>query len=101
MDTIQLGMKQKNKHFSELVAFLALLFPILFRGGKEGQERIYLHYRLLLGVSAERPRDRPPADAHKPPASQHLLLLPLESSETQRTAGLSIYYGHKWNLQSQ
>lgn len=24
-----------------------------------------------------------------------------ENSETQRTAGLCIYYGHKWNLQSQ
>lgn len=37
---------EKNKHFPELVAFLALMILILFRGGRKGQERIYLHYRL-------------------------------------------------------
>lgn len=45
----------------------------------------------LLGIFAERLSDLPTADVHKLPASQHLLLLPLESLETQCTAGLCIY----------
>lgn len=81
--------------------FLLCWFQYYSEGEEKDKKEFIFIIIFLLGVFAEWHSDCPPADAHRPPASQHLLPLPLESSEAQCTAGLYIYYGHKQNLQSQ
>lgn len=97
----QLRMKQKNMNSSELVTFLALLVLILFRRGKKGQEKIHLHYcfctsSLLRSIITFLLQMLTSCQISNICYCYHF-----ENSESQHTAGLCIYFGHKWNLQNQ
>lgn len=95
-------MKQKNMHFSELVTLLVLLVLILFGGKKEkDKERIYPHYCFSTCISAEWHVTFLPQTLTSRQTLNICYCYHFENSETQCTAGLCIYYGHKWILQSQ
>lgn len=104
MYSTQLRMKQKKMHFSELVIFLALLVLILFRGGKKEKKHkkafifiiVFLLASLLSGTVTFLPQMFTSLQTLNICSRYHF-----ENSETQCTAGFCIYYGRKWNLQSQ
>lgn len=100
----QLRMKQKNMHFSELVTFLALLVLILFRGGEKREsdkkEFIFIIVFLLASLLSGTVTFLPQMLTSRPTLNI-CYCYHFENSETQCTAGLCIYYGHKWNLQCQ